>query len=299
MHSPSGGEPEWVELYNAGPDSVDIKSWTICNKNRVHYSLRNSDQYIPAYSYLVLTNSNTFADFHPEAAGSYIIVNWSQYFLVNAGDTVALHDSFGRLVDSVYYTSSWGGAGGKSLERKSAADSSRSKSNWGTSKDPHGSTPARLNSISSRRFDLSISSFSAEYFAGESKAVFDILVKNTGSEPAPSFSVNVYLDLNADSLAQSGEFVAGRSGIDLNSGDSIRFHLEKETANSNCPLAIAILDFAPDEDTTNNKIIAAVNRSYSKGSVVVNEIMYAPVSPQPEGSGALLPSIRRREDTIA
>ena len=178
MHSPSGGEPEWVELYNSSTDSINVRNWTIHNKSGVLYALTLSDRYVRPHSHIVLTNSDTFAEFHPEAAGSYIIVKWSQYFLVNAGDTVALHDERGSLVDSVYYASSWGGSGGKSLERKSVSDSSRTQSNWGTSIDPGGSTPARINSISLRRFDLKLPSFSAAFSSAKSKAVFDILAKN-------------------------------------------------------------------------------------------------------------------------
>ncbi len=282
MYAPSGGQPEWIEIYNDGPDSVNIKGWTIHNKNGVRYALRLSDRYISPHSYLVLTNSNEFANFHPEAAGSYIVVDWSQYFLVNTGDTVAVHDESGKLVDSVYYASSWGGSAGRSLERKSASDSSRTQSNWGTSINPAGSTPGRLNSISLRTFDLKISSFSATFSYKASKAVFDMLVKNIGLETASSFTASVFVDSNGDSIAQSNEVVASTSGTQLSSGDSIRFHLEKEIANPRRTNAIAIIDFPSDEDTSNNRLMTRINQSYPSGSLVVNEIMYAPASPRPE-----------------
>ncbi len=299
MYGPSGGEPEWVELYNNGPDSVNIRDWTICNKTGVRYFLRLSDLYIRSHSYLVITNSNTFADIHPEAVGRYIIVSWSQYFLVNSGDTVALHDERGTLVDSVYYSPSWGGTGGKSLERKSASDSSRSKQNWGTSIDPGGSTPGIVNSLTPKEYDLKLSAFSAVYMPGESKSVFDFWVKNVGTKTVPLFSVNVIIDYDSDSLAGAGELVATDSGRGLNGGDSIRFLIEKISANPGRYNVIARADCPFDQDTTNNWMIARLRFSYSSGSIVVNEIMYAPVSPRPEGSGALLPSIRRREGTKA
>ncbi len=282
MYAPSGGQPEWVELYNSGPDSVNIKEWTIHNKNGVRYALRLSDRYISPHSYLVLTNSNEFANFHPEAAGSYIVVDWSQYFLVNTGDTVAVHDEYGKLVDSVYYASSWGGSGGKSLERKSASAPSRVQSNWGTSVDPAGSTPGRINSISMRRIDLAISHFSASYSPAESKLEFEVLVKNTGKEPVTSFSLNIFIDYDGDSSAQPHELAATTTGNTLEPEDSLCLHLMKEMNQPGRSNAIAVLDLNSDEDTTNNKFISRIVLSYKPGSFVVNEIMYAPTSPQPE-----------------
>ncbi len=282
QHSPSNKEPEWVELYNAGPDSVDIQSWTINNKNRVRYTLTPSEFYIRPHSFLVLTKSDAIVNFHPDVGGNYIVVDWSQYFLVNAGDTVALHDENGHLIDSVLYAPSWGGGNGRSLERKIASDSSRSKSNWATSVDPSGSTPGRRNSVTPLEHDLAISSFSASFLAGQSKGIFDLSIKNRGYAAALSFSVAVFIDHNGDSLAQEGELAASNSGGMLSAGDSVRLRIEQQIVSPGRSNAIAVLSFTSDDDTTNNKMIAPVNLSYSAGSVVVNEIMYAPASPQPE-----------------
>lgn len=282
MYAPSSGQPEWVELYNSGPDSINIKDWTICNKTGVRYAIRRSDSFIHSHSYLVLTNSNSFADYHPEAIGSFILVDWSQYFLVNTGDTVTLRDNHGRTVDSVYYTPSWGGSGGKSLERKSASGPSRTQNNWGSSIDPAGCTPGRVNSISLKGIDLRISYFSASYFSAESRIDFEVRVKNAGMESVPSFSLNVFIDYNGDSSAQSQELAGTTTRGPLDPGDSLQLRVTKEATYSVRTNAIAILDLNSDEDTTNNKMISKIVLSYEPGSFVVNEIMYAPASPQPE-----------------
>ncbi len=282
MYAPSGGEPEWIELYNAGPDSVDMKSWTINNKNRTRYTLTSSDLCIGPHSYLVLTKSDEFANFHPDAAGSYVVVDWAQYFLVNSGDTVCLHDDAGNLVDSVCYVSSWGGGGGKSLERKLASDISTVRANWGTSADSSGSTPARRNSITPVEHDLAVSSFAAAFLVAQSKGIFNLSVKNRGHAAASSFSVKIFIDYNGDSIGQSAELAAAEFGDKLSPGDSSRFLIEREIENPGRSKAIALVVFDSDDDMTNNKMIAPVNLSYPNGSVVVNEIMYAPASPRPE-----------------
>ncbi len=282
MYAPSGGQPEWVELCNSGPDSVNIKDWTICNKTGVRYAVRRSDRFIHSHSYLVLTNSNSFADYHPEATGSFIVVGWSQYFLVNTGDTVVLRDAYNRTVDSVYYATSWGGSGGKSLERRSASGSSRSQTNWGTSVDQEGCTPGRINSIALRRIDLKISSFSASYSSDESEFLFDVSVKNIGAESVNSFSVNISIDYNGDSIAQPQELMTSTSGRALNPGDSVHIQVTEKAGYSGRSNAIAVVNLDSDEYTPNNDAITKINISYRPGSVVVNEIMYAPTSPAPE-----------------
>ncbi len=299
MYAPSGGAPEWVELYNKGPDSTDLKNWTINNKSGVRYKLSAAGLYIGARSYLVLTNSDDFASFHPEPGINFAKVSWPQYFLVNTGDTVTLRDPGGLTADSVWYSPSWGGGNGKSLERRSASDSSRSIGNWGTSIDPSGSTPGRLNSITAKPHDLRVVSLKATYFSANAKTVFEVLVKNSGSQSAPVFSVDVFVDYNADSLAQPDELAATAGGAGVSPGDSMSFLLEKSPMSAVRANAIAVVNYDSDEDRTNNIMTTRINSSYPHGSVVVNEIMYAPTSRQPEGFGALLPSIRRWEGTKA
>lgn len=282
MYAPSGGEPEWIELYNDGPDSVNVRSWTINNKNRVRYVISDSERHIRSHSYLVLTKSDGFADFHPDAAGCYIVVDWAQYFLVNSGDTVCLCDSGGHSIDSVFYAPSWGGGSGKSLERKLASDNSTVQSNWGTSVDSSGSTPGRKNSITPVEHDLELSTFSAAFLVAQSKGIFNLSVKNSGYTTASSFSVKIFIDYNGDSIGQSAELAASEFGDKLSPGDSSRFLIEREIENPGRSNALAVVEYEFDDDTTNNKSIAAVNLSYQNGSVVVNEIMYAPASPRPE-----------------
>jgi len=33
MYAPTGDEPEWVEFYNAAPDSINLKNWKISDSN--------------------------------------------------------------------------------------------------------------------------------------------------------------------------------------------------------------------------------------------------------------------------
>ena len=291
MYAPKNGEPEWVELYNNTLDSINIRNWKIRNKNAKWYTITGANFYIFPDSYLVITKSDTIFSFHQEIPSPVLICPaLPSTFMVNTGDTISIHDSTDAVVDSVFYEPSWGGSDGKSLERISTDVSPFLSANWGTSLDPTGSTPGKKNSIAARQYDLKITYFSAVLSSSDSTLNFRINVKNSGSRSISSFEAEVFLDYNGDFLPQPGELVGTSDKIQgLNAGDSIQIVLPKVpiagiTSRNNLSTvnAIAYIEFAPDQDTTDNIMWSRLQVSYSTKSLVVNEIMYAPRSPEPE-----------------
>lgn len=284
MYAPTGGEPEWIELYNSSNDSVNVRNWKVRNKNRKFYTLTNTDFYVLPNSYLVVTKSDTIFTFHPTIPSRVLICPaLPSAFMVNTGDTISLHDSTGALIDSVFYAPSWGGSGGKSLERISHDISPFLYTNWGTSLDAEGSTPGRKNSIAANQYDLKITSFSASLNSSQLTATFKVMVKNSGTQATSAFEVNVFVDYNDDHAQQSDELAASSSDIPgLMPRDSTEITLQATVKTERKLYALAVVKFFSDEDTTNNFMWTQLNISYPAKSVVVNEIMYAPRSPEPE-----------------
>ncbi len=291
MYAPKNGEPEWMELYNASPTSVNIKSWKIRNKNARWYTLTATDFYILPDSFLVLTKSDTIFSFHHiDPLCVLICPTLPTSFLVNTGDTISIDDSTGTLIDSVFYEPSWGGADGKSLERISTDISPFLSTSWGTSIDSSGSTPGRINSIAAKDYDLKIAAFSALLSLVDSVATFRIVVKNCGVRSTSPFGVKVFLDYDGDLVPQPDELAAEVDNIPgLEAGDSTQIVL------SNIPIAgkiasknlrelnaLAVVKFTSDQDTTNNFMWSNLEFSYPTKCLIVNEIMYAPQSPEPE-----------------
>jgi hypothetical protein len=240
MYAPAGGGPEWIEFYNGSTDSVNLKDWKIRNKNGNLYLIASEDFYVPPDSFLVLTKSATIFSFHPSIPSRVLIVPaLPSTFLVNTGDTISVHDQTGAVVDSVFYVPSWGGAGGKSLERVSVSLSPFMGTNWGTSRDPSGSTPGRINSIAARELDLEMTSFSAMSVIGEAKVGFTISLKNSGTQPASAYDLQVFIDYNFDHVPQRSELAASRH-VDsaLNPGDSTRIILEAAFAEAQTQLDV-------------------------------------------------------------
>ncbi len=284
MYAPSGGEPEWIELYNASSDSLNLKNWKIANHNGKLYTLSTSDFYVLSNSYIVITKSETIFAFHPTISSRVLVCSGlPAAFLVNGGDTISVRDSAGALVDSMFYQPSWGGSGGKSIERISVDASSCISTNWGTSQDTSGSSPGRRNSIAARQNDLMISSFTANLLLSKSLCEFNLTIKNSGVQTVHDYVIMVFLDYNSDHAPQSDELVASVNNTPiLGAGDSAQFTFEVALAGSRRLSALAQVAFDNDEDTTDNIKWTRLNISHPARSVVVNEIMYAPANSEPE-----------------
>ncbi len=284
MYAPKNGEPEWLEVYNCSSETVNIRNWIITDKNARFYVLTDTDFYVQADSYLVLTKSDTIFSFHHLIPSRVLICPaLPTSFMLNAGDTISIHDSTGVLVDSVFYDPSWGGSDGKSLERISVDLPPFSNKNWGESIDSSGSTPGRRNSIAAWNYDLKIADFSASVSSSDSEAIFRIMVKNCGSHSTSPFDLDVFLDYNNDYTSQPDELVAESDNIaGFIPGDSIQIVLKASPENSHALNAMAKIQYLSDQDTANNSMWTELRFSYPEKCLVVNEIMYAPKAPEPE-----------------
>lgn len=280
MYAPSRGEPEWIELYNNSSDSVNLKGWTIRNKSKTLYILSVTDFYIHAWSYVVITRSATIFSFHPVIPSAVMIVSsLPASFFVNTGDTVSIRDSSGQLIDSMYYFPAWGGGNGKSLERISFGAPSQSQTNWSTSLDSSGSTPGRRNSVAQFNYDIEALRLKA-FISGNDTIEFILTIKNSGILTATKYSVDFLVDTAGveNRFIKVGDF---NSATEFLPGDSLTIAFSG-ICFSPIFRAIAVVNFPPDENITNNLISTDAVSRYDIMDIVINEIMYAPSSGEPE-----------------
>ena len=112
VFNPSGsdGGNEWVELYNAGIDSVSLASWTLTDEDASTVMVMPNDVTLPNGAYLVWyvdasgTNDTDFTD----GSGTIYSGTTTTVSLTNTNDQVALYDSTVRnsntLVDFMQYS---------------------------------------------------------------------------------------------------------------------------------------------------------------------------------------------------
>ncbi|MFQ5798715.1 MAG: lamin tail domain-containing protein [Bacteroidota bacterium] len=283
LYAPSSSEPEWIELVNTSTDSINAKNWNITDKSGSKALLTSKDFFIQGLGYLVLADDSSLFTVHPTATSATLIMNIPS--LNNTGDAVILFDNRNLTMDSLMYSPSWGGSGGRSLERILPRGSSTDPSNWGTSRDPNRSTPGKKNSLTPKDFDLGVSRVlidPASLTVGDD-VLLQAMVVNRGLRSADRYSIEFYEDVDRDSIAQEEErFFLHEELHPLLSGDSLLFSSQLLNVSPGLHQIIVKIVFSVDEDTTNNVRIVNFRTGFPPGTVVVNEIVYAPGTGQPE-----------------
>ena len=279
MYRPDTGEPEWIELYNKTNNPINLRKWKFSDAS-TSTTITTTDKYIPANGYIVLTADSSILNFYNVPSG---IIKLSLPALNNTGDAVTIKDSIGIKIDSLYYYPDWGGnEGGKSLERVSADRFSLDPTNWGTSISIFKATPGSINSISEKEFDIAVLNvlFDPQFpLEGDTVSIY-AKIKNFGTNNA-DFSLQLFEDTNLDSIPDI--MISEIQNLSLVSGDSAihNFNYLIENIQSRKGFLVNAI-FVEDEDTSNNKIYKTVEPGLPAQSIVINEIMYAPLGGEPE-----------------
>lgn len=284
MYAPSSGEPEWIELYNRTNQTLNLKNWKLSDAAS-SITITNQDKLLNPNSFIVITKDSSVLNFYNIQSE---IIEANLPSLNNTGDAVVIKDISNVLIDSVSYLPSWGGnIDGRSLERLSAEGSSNDPDNWASSVSINKATPGDINSITPKQNDLAITLFESEDEFGilGSEITFNLTVKNIGLNNSGSYTVNLFRDANKDSIAQQSELLLTQNGLPINSNDSALFNFTTSDFLEGVNYFIAKVSLALDDDSTNNYAFAfvnGVNINEVRNDLVVNEIMYAPNSAQPE-----------------
>lgn len=298
MYGPQGGEPEWVELTNISAEPINLKQWKIADRDiAVRAVITATDYLISPSSYVVIAkDSAELRSLRPDIPARIFHVP-ALSILNNDSDIVVIFDHRGARMDSVYYRSSWGGTSGRSLERILATGPSNLRSNWGNSLNPAQSTPGRKNSLTPKDYDVSVARITFQPVApliGDSVWI-NSTFRNKGRFLAVNVLAEFYEDRNRDSIAQFDELLHRGTIAQIPAGDSASVSALRSTLGPDEVFFIVRAVLGGDEDTTNNISYASVIAGYPTGSIVINEIMYGPTSPEPEW----VELINRSNDTIS
>ena len=276
QYAPRGGEPEWIELFNRSPFSVNLQDFGIANHTNARYILMRTPLFVPHGSFVVVTKDSSVLTYHANIASPLVIVRAMPfYFLSNSGDVVKLSDGSIQTIDSIAYLPSWGGGNGVSLERIDTERPSTDSRNWASSIDSELSTPGRRNSIARLEHDLRI-----KWIA--SHPPVDAVIENVGRSPATGFSVSLYNDANRDSVLNESERIEEQSVAQtLLPNDSLHVRFQWIPQSGVTSVAVKI-SYPLDERTSNNVGWQDIVAGFQEASVVVNEIMYEPLTGESE-----------------
>jgi hypothetical protein len=282
MYSPPAGIPEWVEVINLAPDTVDLKDWRLGNRSpSPRYAFATRQILVPPGGLLVVTkDSALLRQAYPTAPQSVVQASTLPTFLWNNnGDAVVVADNRGAVMDSVSYNRGWGGSAGTSLERIDTLGSSNDSTNWASSTDSLGATPCKANSVVALDFDLRTLRAPPVMTSPNTPARLSITIQNVGKQPSDQCMLLLYDDANNDSAVTPAELITRISiGQQLARRESLVVTGQWTAPTPGRHSVIALIDYTPDQRLSNNRILFQVKVGFSQKTLVINEIMYAPLT---------------------
>lgn len=283
MYAPSGDEPEWIEIYNRSTRSINLTGWKIGDKTSL-VTISSSDLILKPNEYLIISDDVSITNYY--SVPSPMVVR-ALPSLSNSGDDIILRDNTNRTIDSLKYLPAWGGSGGKSLERISVWNSSIESVNWKTSQSNIKATPGKINSVSLKDYDLAVKSFySLESYAELGKNIkLKSVIENFGRKTAETFTIKLFHDKNDNLSGETNELIQElqKTILDSSSVLEVEFTVNEFVLGNN--RFIILIDYVEDQFNENNSLplnIVGVEINEQPGDLVINEIMYAPASPEPE-----------------
>ncbi len=283
MYHPGKGEPEWVELYNASPYVINLFGFTVGDNSGTKAVISSSDFLLQVNGFALVAHDSSFFTFHPTSTANVLISKIPS--LNDTGDDVVIHDATGTLIDSVEYSPSWGGnTGGKSLERILPAGESSDPQNWETCTDSSGSTPGRINSVTPGDFDLAIGtiSYSPAQLESGGTATLHAPIINTGLKISGPAAAKLFNDSDENGMFETQEQISSLPIPPILPGDSAFADFQVERLCAGVHHFGVFVDYPEDQLKSNNTKTLTFSVGLPPGSIVVNEIMYAPVSPEQE-----------------
>jgi hypothetical protein len=286
MYNPQNDMPEWIEFYNRSTSPVSIVGWKISDNGTTKTTITNSAVVIQPQSYFVVAADSVFMTYYSISVPLFI----ARFSTLNntTPDAVVLFDNQNRLMDSVYYKQSWGGSNGQSLQRFDIFGSSTDSANWRTALP----SPGGENIVARKDFDVAVKSISSVKNANGTRLQATII--NTGRQTANSVIVKMYYDANNDSVAQQHELIYSTNASSIVPLDSSTVQYDWIHSLQGRHIVIISIDYPLDERLSNNTALHTVVNGFVPQSLVINEIMYEPLS----GNTEFVELLNRSSDTI-
>ncbi len=256
---PISGSTEYVEIYNPTSESFDLQGWTLSDNRGNKNVITNSQFVVPPDSFAVIAPDNTLLSDYPDIA----LVSMPNFpALNNSGDDIVLHDNNGIQLDSLRFTSDWGG-NEVALERRTTAVSGTFQENWGNSPNGFG-TPGSTNLIEP---DETPPTFEELFTIDQSSLQLEFSERVTSSSASDQENYQISPSRDIQLIAANDDSVQLFLNQDLESGTTY------DVTVSN------ISDvFGNTLQSTTKEVEYLQIEEAQRGDIVINEILYNPGS---------------------
>jgi hypothetical protein len=260
---------EWIELKNTGAVPINLQNWRIGDQTgqsgALPYFILQPD------SLLIITSSSQTSSL--SAYGATISVS-SFPSLDNDGDIIWLKSSSGTIVHAIHYNADWyhnavKNTGGWSLEMIDSKNPCGGISNWTSSNSLIGGTPGKKNSVSANNLDKDP----------------PVLIRSYSID---SSSISLLFNESLDStIAANKNYYSMEPQVSILSCtakppifDEVVIRFSRPLIKDSCYFMWVsnLTDCAGNKITTPKKIKIAGTSIASKTEIVINEILFNPVS---------------------
>ncbi len=248
--------PEFVELYNHSDKNFDLSGWSFrdASSNKVTIPFNT---FLRAGDFLVLTDREDFA----KSLDNAIYIS-SFPSLNDSGDQIIIKNNDEITMDSLFYESSWGGNfAGVSVERKDPLRASNDAKNWKTSTSQSGYTPGDQSSV----------------FEEDIKPPVIIFATQVGKVVKIIFSE--FVNTNEETVYKVNGNVVELLSINKNMA-IIEWNPEPDMKNRNSKKSsdVYVFNITDVKGNIADEVSSLITYPISKGSIVINEIMYDPLA---------------------
>ncbi len=283
-YRPASGEPEWVELYNAGTDSVNLAGWSVKDATAsgcTPLPMNAATHLLPPGAYVVVTEDSTWPGFAELGTAGAIQPRGGFPSLNNSGDSVVVIDPLGQRIDALFYRPSWGGENGVSLVRIRPDRPSNDPENWASSAAPSGSTPGHKNSVTPPDTDLALVRVEVSDNRSHPGGNLSVRIANVGLREVRHFAVDWAVIANITCQPQPGPSGTLSASNPLVPLDTVELSAPWEPLPPGWARIHAALRTA-DERPQNDTLTTDVFVPPESAAVVINEIQFDPPVGEPE-----------------
>jgi len=260
---------EFIELYNFSDENITFQNWQIADKYSTDELTADGFIFFPANQFAVILEGD-YDGFYDAFFPSDVLLIYVDDLSIgnglgNSADSLYLINELGLVISEMGWNSTI--KSGYSLE-KIVLDFDNTENNWSQSLDSLG-TPGRPNSVASFTIDVGIDSVYVEPFPIAPFQEFDLLVrlKNKGILSANS-QVFVNFELIENTV------------IEPYQSELISSHESGQPSGANTYFIEVITE--NDYESENDTLTYNYHIQYKFGDILINEIMYAPFSGEPE-----------------
>ena len=292
MFDPPEGLCEWIEIFNRSSLPVDLHKWFFADRptssgNKNSFIISDTQRLLQPDQFAIVAADSSIFQFFPSLLNDTLnvitrILNKTTGFSFNNdSDAVILYDLTGKTIDSIAYKASWTQTKHTSLERISTEAPGTLKANWGSPENSLYGTPGFQNTIAQKKYDIAITSLSVLHTNGHPS--LQCVIHNFGKELSSPNCIRCYADSNENSLPESNEILLTLPlQYTISPDDSLQLLIDLPNIGAGSMRIIVFIEDSLDERMKNNYAAISLSQPYPFHSLVINEIMFDPLTNQNE-----------------